>query len=60
MIGDPIVAEIRRYRKHSLKYGNDLEKICDALRERQVRSKRKVVTRPPRLRRAGAENLQKI
>jgi len=61
MIEDSIVAEIRRHRKqHSLKYGNDLGKICEALRERQMRSKRKVVTRPPRLRRSETENRQKI
>ncbi|MCI5131568.1 MAG: hypothetical protein D3904_08590 [Candidatus Electrothrix sp. EH2] len=59
MTEDPIVAEIRRYRKqHSLKYGNNLGKICEALRERQMRSKRKVVTRPPRLRRSGTGNRQ--
>ena len=41
----------RRYRKqHSLKHGNDLSRICKALRERQAMSKRKVVTRSPRLR----------
>ncbi|MCI5225565.1 MAG: hypothetical protein D3918_02635 [Candidatus Electrothrix sp. AX2] len=60
-IEDPIVAKIRRYSKqYSLKYENDLGKNCEALRERQVRSKRKVVTRPPRLRRAGTDNRQKI
>ena len=59
MIEDSIVAEIRRYRKqHSLKYGNDLNKIYEALRERQVMSKRKVVSRPPRLQRSGAGKRQ--
>ena len=57
MIEDPIVAEIRRYRKqHAMKYGNDLKKICEALRERQATSKRKVVARPPRLRSSTTEN----
>ena len=49
MIEDPIVAEIRRHRKaHAAKYGNDLHKICNALRERQVTSDREVITRQPR------------
>jgi hypothetical protein len=57
MIEDPIVAEIRRYRKqHAQKYGNDLDRICKALRERQETSRRKVVTRPPRLRCLKTEN----
>jgi hypothetical protein len=47
---DPIVAEIRQFRaEHAKKYGNDLDRICEALRERQAKSKRKVVTRGPRL-----------
>jgi len=50
MIEDPIVAEIRRYREqHAAKYGNDLNRICEALRDRQAKSKRKVVQRSPRL-----------
>jgi len=50
VIEDPIVAEIRRYRKiHADKYGNDLHKICDALRDRQAVSGREVITRQPRL-----------
>lgn len=50
MINDPIVEEIRRYRmEHAAKYGNDLSKICEALRERQRNSTRKVVTRSPRV-----------
>jgi hypothetical protein len=57
MIEDPIVAEIRRNRtQHAMKYGNDLDRICKALRERQATSKRKVVTRPPRLRSSKTEN----
>lgn len=50
MIEDPIVAEIRRYRaEHAAKYGHDLDRICNALRERQAKSSRKVVKRSPRL-----------
>ncbi len=49
MINDPIVEEIRRYREeHAARYGNDLGRICEALRERQRNSTRKVVTRSPR------------
>ncbi|NNJ84286.1 MAG: hypothetical protein HKP13_05015 [Gammaproteobacteria bacterium] len=50
MIRDPIVEEIRRYRQeHSEKYDYDLKKICEALRSRQTRSKKEVVSRGPRL-----------
>ena len=50
VIEDPIVAEIRRHRNaHAAKYGNDLHKICTALRERQAASDREVITRQPRL-----------
>tara|TARA_R110001592_G_scaffold36304_13_gene122366 strand:- start:302 stop:508 length:207 start_codon:yes stop_codon:yes gene_type:complete len=34
MIEDPIVEEIRRYRKeHAAKYGNDLKKIVEAYQD---------------------------
>lgn len=47
---DPIVAEIRKIRaEHAEKYGHDLDRICNALRELQAKSKRKVVTRSARL-----------
>jgi hypothetical protein len=47
---DPIVAEIRKFRaEHAEKYGHDLDRICAALRDRQAKSQRKVVTRSPRL-----------
>ena len=47
---DPIVAEIRRYRaEHAEKYGHDLGRICEALREAEAESDRKVVRRKPRL-----------
>lgn len=50
MIEDPIVEEIRRYRaEHGEKYEHDLDRICEALRERQASSSRKVVKRSPRL-----------
>jgi hypothetical protein len=47
---DPIVAEIRKYRaEHAEKYGHDLGRICEALREAEAKSARKVVHRKPRL-----------
>jgi len=50
MYEDPIVAEIRKYRsEHAEKYGHDLDRICQALKDRQKSSKRKIVTRSPRL-----------
>lgn len=50
MTEDPIVEEMRRYRReHAARYGNDLAAICNALREREAKSKRKVVDRPPRM-----------
>ncbi len=40
MIEDPIVEEVRRYRKeHSAKHGNDLNRIVKALREKECTSK---------------------
>ena len=50
MFDDPIVEEIRRYRKeHAAKYGNDVHRIFEALRENQKKSKRKVVNFGPKL-----------
>ena len=47
---DPIVAEIRRYRaEHAEKYGHDLGRICEALREVEAKTDRKLVRRKPRL-----------
>lgn len=50
MFDDPIVEEIRRYRReHAAKYGNDIHRIFEALRENQKKSKRKVVNFGPKL-----------
>jgi hypothetical protein len=50
MIDDPIVEEIHQHRaKHAARYGNDLEQICEALREQEKQSSRQVVYRQPRL-----------
>jgi hypothetical protein len=49
MLEDPIVEEIRRYRQeHAAKYGNDIHRICEALREQQGKSGRKVVNFGPK------------
>jgi hypothetical protein len=37
------------FSEHTAKYGHDLDRICEALRERQNSSARKVVSLPPRL-----------
>ncbi len=40
MINDPIVEEMRSYRKkHSEQYGNDIKRIVEALREKEKKSK---------------------
>jgi len=41
MINDPIIEEVRRYRKeHSERYGNDLNRIVEALRKKENESTR--------------------
>lgn len=46
---DPIVEEVRRVReRHAAKHGYDLDAICKALKEEQRRSRRKVVSLPPK------------
>ena len=50
MIEDPIVEEMRRFRReHAARHDNDLDQICKALREREARSKRKLVNRGSRV-----------
>ena len=47
---DPIVTEIRGYRfEHAEKYGHDLRRISEALKEFEISSGRKIVHRKPRL-----------
>jgi len=49
MTQDPIVKEIRQFRKaHSEKYDNDLNKIFDALKEKEKTSKRQLKNFGPR------------
>jgi hypothetical protein len=48
MFDDPIVEEIRRYRReHAARYGHDIHRIFEALREKQRKSKRKLVNFGP-------------
>lgn len=50
MIKDAIVKEIRAYRaEHAARYGNDLEKICEALRQQEKKSKKEFVDFGPKL-----------
>lgn len=50
MIDDPVVEEIRQYRQaHAAQHGNDLRKICEALREEEKTLKFEVVYRKPKL-----------
>ena len=49
MIEDPIVEEIRKYRaEHAARYNNDLNKICEALRQQEKKSQKEFVTFGPR------------
>ncbi len=51
MIEDPIVEEVRRFRReHAAKYGNDLKRIVEALRKRERQSKRNLLNPGPKLR----------
>ena len=51
MIEDPIVAEVRRHRKeHAAEHGNNLKRIVEALRKRELESKRTLLNPGPKLR----------
>lgn len=50
MINDPIVEEVRRYRKeHAALHGNDLKKIVEALRKKEHESTRVQLNPGPKL-----------
>ena len=50
MIEDPIVEEIRSYRKkHAEKFGNDLKRIVEDLREKEKKSKHVFLNPGPKL-----------
>jgi hypothetical protein len=58
MIEDPVVEEIRRYRlEHAARYGNDLSKICEALRKQEKQSQKEFVNFGPRLLQSGRLSL---
>jgi hypothetical protein len=49
MIEDPIVEEIRKYRaEHAARYDNDLNKICEALKQQEKQSQKKFVNFGPK------------
>ena len=56
MRSDPIVEEMRAHgREFAAKHGNDIRRMCEALRELETVSGRKIVRREPkRLERKGA------
>ena len=50
MINDPIVAEVRKIRQeHAAKFNYDIDAIYKDLKSRETRSKRKAISRPPKL-----------
>ncbi len=50
MINDPIVEEVRRYRKeHAAQYDNNLIKIVEALRKKERESQRAIINLSPKL-----------
>jgi hypothetical protein len=50
MINDPIVEEVRRYRKeHAVRFGNDLNRIVEALRQRENESHHITLNPGPKL-----------
>lgn len=50
MIEDPVVKGIQRLRReHAARHGNDVDRICKALRLRGAGWKRKIVERGPRV-----------
>jgi len=50
MIEDPIVEEIRRYRKeHAARYDNDLKRIVEALRNKEIKSKHTQLNPGPKM-----------
>jgi len=50
MINDPIVEEVRRYRKeHAAQYGNDLARIVEALRKKERESNHVQLNPGPKL-----------
>ena len=50
MINDPIVEEVRLYRKeHAARYGNDLNRIVEALRKKEQESNRVRLNPGPKL-----------
>lgn len=51
MNDDPIVAEIRRIRRAIAKeHGNDIRRIAEALRDRELKSDRKILDPGPKRR----------
>ena len=61
MRNDPIVDEMRMYgQRFAAKYGNDIQRICDALRQSEIASRRKIVRRRPKRLKREATNRQSV
>ena len=57
MINDPIVEEIRAFRSaHAAKYGNDLDRIFIAIKEREKQHVHRLVNRETERKQANKEN----
>jgi hypothetical protein len=49
MFNDPIVDEVRKHRQqHAAKFNYDLDAIYKDLKEKEIASKRKIVSRSPK------------
>ena len=58
---DPIVEEMRMYgREFAARHGNDVRCICDALRQPEIASRRKIVRRGPKGLKGEAANRQSV
>ena len=61
MRNDPIVEEMRMYgQEFAAKYGNDIQRICDALRQSEIASRYEVIRRGPKRLKREAANWQDV
>ena len=49
LTNDPVVEEMRMYgQRFATRHGNDIQRICDALRQSEIASSRRIVRREPK------------
>ena len=61
MRNDPIVEEMRTYgHEFAARHGNDIRRVCDALRQSEIASRRKIVRRGPKRLKGEAANRQSV